>query len=98
MGAVGDLQLAANVGNVVLDCLQTDRELAGYFSIAASLSDQAQHLALAVGQFGKDWRGRESSGEESDQSPCDRRAEDCLAIGDRRTARSISGLGAPLRT
>src|SRR5439155_11155402 len=90
LGAVGHLELAANVRNVILDRLQADRKLAGDLEIDAALGRQPQHLALAVGQFGKNVRIRTGRVEEAYQPPDNRRADDSLRIGYRAEHLSLA--------
>jgi hypothetical protein len=48
LGAVGDLQLVKNVGNVVADRFGADVELLGDLLIVFPLGDALKDLALAV--------------------------------------------------
>src|SRR2546426_417319 len=60
LGAVGDLQLAADVRDVVADRLQTQHQLLGDVLVGAAVGDQSQDLGLALGELGKDRRARGS--------------------------------------
>jgi hypothetical protein len=49
LGAVGDLQLVKNIGNVVADRFGADVELSGNLLIVSPLGNSFKYLALAVG-------------------------------------------------
>ncbi len=81
LGAVGDLQLRADVGHVVLHRLQRHGKPLGDLGVAAAVREQRQHLALTLGELWERRGGRASGREETGEPPGDRRAEDRLAVG-----------------
>jgi hypothetical protein len=50
MGTVGGVQLAENVGYMILDCTLGQEERGADVPIASALGEQGQHLTLALGQ------------------------------------------------
>ncbi len=54
--AVSHLQLAEDLGDVIADGLRTQHQPFGDRAVGQPLGNQGQHLTLAFGEVGKDWR------------------------------------------
>src|SRR5215472_3128889 len=79
--AVSHLQLAEDIRDIVTYGLHTDDQHLRNLGVLASLCYQHQHLALALGQFGKKLRrrGGPGRGKEVEQPLGNRRAKDRFA-------------------
>ena len=53
LGAISDLQLVEDIGDVVADGLAADVQLGGDLAVVCALGDEGQDFALAVGEFGE---------------------------------------------
>src|SRR5215472_589964 len=84
LGAVGYLELAEDVGDVVLHGLEAKGEVPRDGSVTLALRDQVEDLPLAFGEVGEgDGRGGlRQSGEVMDHALGDGRAEDGLTTID----------------
>src|SRR5690242_9408367 len=94
LGAAGDLKLAEDVGDVVANGLSAEDELLGDGGVGETLGDEAEDLALAVGQLreGLGRRGRRRGAKVLHQAAGDGWAEDGFAVGD--SANGTNGLVA----
>jgi hypothetical protein len=57
LGAVGDLQLAEDGRDKVVDCFGVEKEALGVLGVAFPPRDQGRHHALTVGQVGEGCQG-----------------------------------------
>jgi hypothetical protein len=55
-GAVGYLELAEDVGDVVLDGLEAEEQLPGYLGVGPSAGDKGEDLTLPFRQLREGWR------------------------------------------
>src|SRR5215207_5518305 len=82
--AVGELELAQHAGDVGLDRLDRDEQLAGHFLVGIAARDQPQYLALPLGepvQVLVDRGDVDRPGERVQHEPGQPRREDRVAVG-----------------
>src|SRR5215210_9172396 len=83
MGAVCDLKLGEDVGDVVAYGLRAEEEVSGDLRIAVTPGDEAEDLALAGGELGEGFGGvGPEGGEEASDAARDLRPEVGLALRD----------------